>query len=916
MADQNNIVFSISADTKGLESTIALLEKLGQVDKKTAEQFRSATEEYKKSTTVLTQAADTQNKASQQFSASAKGIELLTKALKDLGINIPKSQLQNFADGVLLGLQDAMQDVSVQTKGTTKSLSDLSNAIKTGTGKSFLSDTLDQAKNLAKTSQGLDNLKTRLQQARAEAQRLAIEFGNDSKQAVEAQKNVAGLQHELNEFNQRVKAFNPENKFVAIASAFQGIAGSVAIASGALTLFGVESERTEAITKKLDAALKLTAGLSALTQLGGEAKNLGLALGLLQPQIIKNTIATSALAASEEAAAVAGTQAAAGTTAFSTALRISPIGIFLTVLTAAAAAYLLLSDSASDASESQKKLNEATDKAIENSSKERVAVTLKVKEYENLNTSQERRREILTDLQDEYPAYFGNLNLESATIDQVREAYTKLTEALIIKAKMDSIISAIAEINTEQLKNQNKGVNEQLTAFQRFLGLDDTLKKALVDGKNKAAAKDVDTLTTAYIGLAEQLEKIGGGPSKQEEKKESPKLKVVKKEIQDEAKLRDELRKKELAQDLENLKIFVANRKNQINESNVSQEQKAKELSALELAELELRLLYNEQYGENVGDIQNQIADFHLKSKKQQVDNEQKYLDEQFKLWEQETQAFIDKEEQKKELQKEFEKQRNEIILQAGIELVDGLFSIAQAGFENQIAELEKQAERETEIQDKKLAENQAAFDKREITAKQFRANEEKLNKEKVDSERRAQAQINDIKRKSDIANRLQKLFEIGIATNRNIVENPLLALFYGLLGATQAGIVLATPLPQYAKGTLNLQGKNDEVPIIAHRGEAITPVKQSKEYNKTLAAIHNRSVPAFALNDFVKNFTVKDMPSYSSTSTANYKTEIDYDKLGKVIAWEMRGSGDVRIKNYKQLADAMAAANDPRRNR
>ena len=51
-----DVIFNIVADTTQLESTISLLEKLGQVDKKTAEQFRAATEEYKKSAGIISQA--------------------------------------------------------------------------------------------------------------------------------------------------------------------------------------------------------------------------------------------------------------------------------------------------------------------------------------------------------------------------------------------------------------------------------------------------------------------------------------------------------------------------------------------------------------------------------------------------------------------------------------------------------------------------------------------------------------------------------------------------------------------------------------------------------------------------------------------------------------------------------------------
>jgi len=53
-----NIVISFEADTKDLQTTIDLLEKLGQVDAKTAAEFRKATEEYKKRQTATKATAD------------------------------------------------------------------------------------------------------------------------------------------------------------------------------------------------------------------------------------------------------------------------------------------------------------------------------------------------------------------------------------------------------------------------------------------------------------------------------------------------------------------------------------------------------------------------------------------------------------------------------------------------------------------------------------------------------------------------------------------------------------------------------------------------------------------------------------------------------------------------------------------
>ncbi len=309
----------------------------------------------------------------------------------------------------------------------------------------------------------------------------------------------------------------------------------------------------------------------------------------------------------------------------------------------------------------------------------------------------------------------------------------------------------------------------------------------------------------------------------------------------------------------------------------------------------------------------NRDKDIEADSKAQEamVKNLEETNDETNKLNEEQRQLQLDLEEQ-------FRQDKKALINQIEDEALQASFGLFQANIDAQLALLEEQTTQEQEVYDERIRLNQEQFDKRIITAKQFRAEEDKLNKEKVAAEKVAQTQINELRRKADIADRAEKVFQIAIATARNIAEQPgpvgALIPFWVGVGAFQIAAVLAQPLPKYAKGTLSLQGNNDEVPIIAHRGEAITPTKQSKEYNATLRAIHERSIPAEALNNFVKGFNYK--PSYvASTTTAN-SFSIDYDKLAKSIAWQMRGSGNVNIKNVKQIADALKQDNDVRRYR
>jgi hypothetical protein len=176
---------------------------------------------------------------------------------------------------------------------------------------------------------------------------------------------------------------------------------------------------------------------------------------------------------------------------------------------------------------------------------------------------------------------------------------------------------------------------------------------------------------------------------------------------------------------------------------------------------------------------------------------------------------------------------------------------------------------------------------------------------QKARNEAEAQKKINEAKKKAAIIDRAEKLFQIGIATARNIVEvgtNPILIALVSALGAIQAGAVLATPLPKYAKGTLSLQRGNnraglDTIPILANEGEAITPTDIARDYRPTIAAMHKRSIPAKVLNFMAQNY---------NKSNSSHSLSIDYDKLGESLAYYMRDSSNVRIKNVREFADAI----------
>ena len=188
-----------------------------------------------------------------------------------------------------------------------------------------------------KADEGFKSLKQQIREASVEAQNLSQKFGENSKQATAATQRVAYLREEMSDFNDRVKALNPEAKFNALNNVLSASIGAFQGVTGAIQLFGGTSKQAEEIARKMQGALNLTMGINSVLQMGDALKNLRLVL-------VGTTAAQEALTAAE----VEGTVAAKG---FTAALSSNAIGLILVGLGAIATYFLLIKDNADAAAD-------------------------------------------------------------------------------------------------------------------------------------------------------------------------------------------------------------------------------------------------------------------------------------------------------------------------------------------------------------------------------------------------------------------------------------------------------------------------------------------------------------------------------------------------------------------------------------
>ena len=118
------------------------------------------------------------------------------------------------------------------------------------------------------------SLKAQLREAQAEVAAMSDKFGETSVEAANAAKKAAELKDRIGDAKALTEAFNPDKKFQAFSTALNGVVGGFTALQGATALFGAKSEELEKTLLKVQGAMALSQGLSAITESIDAFKNL------------------------------------------------------------------------------------------------------------------------------------------------------------------------------------------------------------------------------------------------------------------------------------------------------------------------------------------------------------------------------------------------------------------------------------------------------------------------------------------------------------------------------------------------------------------------------------------------------------------------------------------------------------------
>jgi len=271
----------------------------------------------------------------------------------------------------------------------------------------------------------------------------------------------------------------------------------------------------------------------------------------------------------------------------------------------------------------------------------------------------------------------------------------------------------------------------------------------------------------------------------------------------------------------------------------------------------------------------------------------------------------------------------NAEIIASSQQLVNELSTLYSQLAENQINSIERAKEAQLTSIDVQLQANEEALDKRRISENEALINEKRLLAEQVRAEQEADKKVREIKRKQAIADKLAALIQITINTAQAIsasyaqlgpiAGNPA-AILMAALGAAQAAIVIAQPIP-YAKGTkaakggLSLVGEQGPELMMMPKDSKVVNARSTAKYSRVIDAMQDDKFEDYVFKNYITPELEKQKRNYQESQEKSFAKNISQSM---VLQMAQGGKGDFYLEriskqglpmsNVDQLASAIAS--------
>lgn len=161
---------------------------------------------------------------------------------------------------------------------------------------------------------------------------------------------------------------------------------------------------------------------------------------------------------------------------FSTAIKANPVGLLVSLITAAAGAVYLLATRSSEYTKNLKEMyGEMTN--------EQVALDGLFSALKRTTEGSQDRRDIIQQINDKYGTYLPNLLTEKSSLDDINDAYKRINDTIVSQIALKYKNEEIGKITAEAAKTQVDAVEEMRTDLVKSLGSNELAMMAINDVK-------------------------------------------------------------------------------------------------------------------------------------------------------------------------------------------------------------------------------------------------------------------------------------------------------------------------------------------------------------------------------------------------------------------------------------------------
>lgn len=715
-----------------------------------------------------------------------------------------------------------------------------------------LNDTITKgATQTPKLTTQLRNLKDEL--AKMEAEGVSPTSDAFIRTAIEAAK----LEDQMGDTQQRIKTLASDTKNLdAAMSVGQGLTGAFTVATNAAALLGGESEELQKAFFKVQSALQLLNGVQMVADTLNKDSVARVVIGTAVQEKFttsKNadTIATRTNTVAKEANTVATKVGTVATKGFGLALKSLGIGLVISAL-----AYLVTKwDDVKEAINKFLPAGQDVNKLFNKIKSVAVGVGNAVVQY--LVMPIKTLGKLFTgDIKGAIREFENGFSFMKNFKEAHNAQEDRNDRNRQNKKEQEAIDREKREI--ERLKNRGKNVEELIKKnLERQKALNEKTGK-----DNEEVQRELEDLEDKRIADRRAKTKQSADKARQEQEQRNQEILQAEQELED-----------------SRIRLMSDGWQKQVNAINVEYQRKKEAIKGNSKTEIELRKALEEERLKKVSEI----TKGNLKNEKIQ------------------RKALLEAQKEQSNANIEFLKKESEKILGIVKSRTDKEIKEGKRLVEEKIAQREKEREIVQGAFDLGTELGNIAFDikKRhldeelEMIENKYTTDAEEAKKNSnlihVTDEVMAKKKL-EIKRKLAQADKEQAMFNIAINTAQAVIAalasvppNIPLSIFAGVTGAAQLAVVASKPLPKYAKGR---RGGKGEFAWVGEQGPEVMWIPTGASI---IPADKSKSITPNILNSYGI-----EIPQMENKEIQNTGVLIDYDKLGKAVAQ------NVKIPKYK----------------